>query len=261
MTIKTLPDPRVLLAETDWNTLGADWAQVVEECPGGPVSLTPMALAALTSGDRALVDRALNHLGGTLLHQESLYGETGTAALYIAALLADPGSQPALNPDWRIYQQPLRANLLWWLANVADTVSDHEEQARKRYGFSWETLPTAQEIRALRPVLYQAVAGCLNDPDPMIAEAALGAAVPLLDDPALVHLRPVLAPRVRRELAVSAERGWRFVAIRGLRAWGQDTSSLAAHAEVAEYEEQMAQRSASGTTEGEVEWVSTDPPF
>ncbi|WP_439951721.1 hypothetical protein, partial [Actinomadura kijaniata] len=196
------------------------------------------ALAALTSGDQTLVERGLNHLGGRLLHQESLYGETGTAALYVAALLANSDSQPSLNPTWRIYQRPLRANLLAWLAGVAEVVSDKEEQAAHQHGVvGWETLATVQEVRALRPAMYQAVAGCLDDPDPMVAEAALGAAVPLLDDPALVHLRPVLAPRVRHELAISAERGWRFVAIRGLRAWGEDTTALAAHAEVAEYEQ------------------------
>ncbi|RSN71155.1 hypothetical protein [Actinomadura sp. WAC 06369] len=44
-----------------------------------------MALAALASGDREAVAGALFHLAENLLHQGTIYGQRGPAALYVAA--------------------------------------------------------------------------------------------------------------------------------------------------------------------------------
>ncbi|MBC6460789.1 hypothetical protein [Actinomadura sp. HBU206391] len=265
MAIEELPDPRVLLAETDWNTLGADWAERVEDYPVGPVSFTPMALAAFTCGDRGAVTRGLNHLSDALLHQGSLYGETGTAALYIAALLADPGSQEALVPAWEAGRRPLRAKLLDWLAAVADTVSDAMEEQREEWGLSWASSPRFREVCALRPALFQGVSACLADSDPVVREAAIAAAVPLLDAPELVHHRAELIPVLRSELAASSEQGYRLVAIVGLQAWGEDTTTLAAHAELIEYEhrekEWEEKRSAQGRAALHGPRVDDEPPF
>jgi hypothetical protein len=264
VTIEELPDPRVLLAETDWNTLGADWAERVEDYPFGPVSFTPVALAAFTSGHRDAVTRGLNHLGDCLLHQGTLYCETGTAALYIATLLADSGSQEVLVPAWEAGRRPLRAKLLDWLAAVAHTVSDAmEEQWKEWGGGSWASSPKVREVRALRPALFQGVSACL--PDPAVREAALAAAVPLLDAPELVHHRAALIPVLRRELAASPEQGYRLVAIVGLQAWGQDTTALAAHAELIEYEQREKEweekRSAQGRAALHGPRVDDEPPF
>ncbi|MGK5558358.1 hypothetical protein ACSNOI_42835 [Actinomadura kijaniata] len=256
--MKKLPDPRALLDGTDWDALGADWAQTLDDDPAGPRrSLTPLALAALTCGDRDAVSQAMNHLGGTLLHQGSLYAETGTAALYVAALLADPGSQQYLDPSWKMAQKPLRSHLLAWLAAVAQTVSDHEEKRRRRWGESWESLATAREVRALRPVLFQGVGPYLDAPDQAVREAALGTAVLLLDDPRLVHHRASLVPAVRGDLATSVERAWRFIAVRGLQAWGESTATLSAHSELLEHERQEEERRKSSP----VIRIDKIPPF
>ncbi|TDB79931.1 hypothetical protein E1264_34795 [Actinomadura sp. KC216] len=245
MTTGDLPDPRTLLAETDWNTLGADSAERLDDQSPDLVSFTPVALAALGSGDSDAVTRALNHLSDVLLHQESLYGETPIAALYVAALLADRDSQEALTPEWEAGRRPLRAKLLDWLAAVAHTVSDAAEEHRAQWGGSWASLPQAREVRASRPALFQGVSACLPAPDRRVREAALAAAIPLLDAPELVHHRPVVAPALRRELAASSEQNYRFAAIRGLRAWGEDTTTLQAHTELVEFERQAEEWRAS----------------
>ncbi|MGI5170396.1 hypothetical protein ACQEU3_39205 [Spirillospora sp. CA-253888] len=80
----------------------------------------------------------------------------------------------------------MRARLLAWLTEAADVVTQEEEQAARWCGVvDFATWETVQQIRALRPVMYQVVTR-------------------LLDDPSLVHFQPVLASRVRRELAVNA---------------------------------------------------------
>ncbi|GAA3952929.1 hypothetical protein GCM10023085_39270 [Actinomadura viridis] len=237
MEIEELPDPRVLLSETDWSTLEAAFPERGEDHPSGPVLSTPVALAAFTSGDRDAVTRALDHLDDGLLHQGTLYGATGTAALYLAALLADDGSREALVPAWEAGRRPLRAKLLDWLAAVAYTVSDAREEYWKEWGFSWTSTPEGREVRALRPALFQGVSACFADPDLAVREAALAAAIPLLDAPELVRHRAELIPVLRRELAASSEQSHRLAAIVGLQAWGEDTTALAAHAELVEYEQ------------------------
>jgi hypothetical protein len=116
MVIKELPDPRVLLAETDWNALGTSYGESGEDGSFGPGLSTRAALGAFTSGDRDAITRVLNRIGDALLHQNTLYGATGPATLYVAALLADPGSREALVPAWEAGLRPLRAKLLDWLA-------------------------------------------------------------------------------------------------------------------------------------------------
>ncbi|RAY13713.1 hypothetical protein DPM19_18805 [Actinomadura craniellae] len=235
MTIDDLPDPRALLAETDWSALDAMWAGPYH--PLDPATATPDALAALVSGDRDAVTAALNHLSDDLRHQGSLYDATGPAARYVAALLADPGSRRALAPAWEAGRRPLRAKLLDWLAGVAHAVSDAGEEQAREFGHpDPASTPRFREIRALRPALFQGVSACLDDEHPTVHHAALAASIPLLDDPALRHHRTALAPQVRRELATCADQDHRFAAICGLRAWGADTTTLDAHAELAEHE-------------------------
>lgn len=265
VAIKELPDPRVLLAVTDWDALGADRAERSEDHPFGPVSFTPVALAAFTSGERDAVTRGLNHLGDALLHQGCLYNETGTAALYIAALLADPGSREALVPEWESGRRPLRAKLLDWLAAVADTVCDAAEERWREWGWSTASAPLFQEVCALRPALFQGVSRCFTDPDPAVREAALAAGVPLLDAPELIHHRSALIPVLRSELAASTEQSYRLVAILGLRAWGEDTTALAAHAELIEYEQREKEWEekliAQGRAALQRPLVNDEPPF
>ena len=226
----------MLLAETDWDSLDTAFAERGEDHLLGAVLSTRAALGALTSGDRDAVTRALDHLSDVVLHQECLYGETGTAALHVAALLADPASRKALSPAWETGRRPLRAKLLTWLAAVAHTVGDAMEEQWKEWDGELPSSPLFQEVRALRPALFHAVAACVADPDPAVREAALAASVPLLDAPELIHYRAALIPVLRRELATSHERGHRLVAIFGLRAWGEDTTTLAAHAELIDHE-------------------------
>ncbi|MEV5827090.1 hypothetical protein AB0L25_16065 [Spirillospora sp. NPDC052242] len=257
MTIVKLPDPRAVLAETDWDALDSAFPERGSDHPWGAVPSTPVALAALTSGDREAVAGALFHLADNLLHQGTIYGQTGPAALYVAALLADPGSRDALTPEWEAGRVPLRLKLLDWLAAVADLASDAEEARRKRWVPSWGTLTGVREVRALRPALFPGVSACFADGDPDVREAAIAAAVPLLDAPELVHHRATLAPVLRSELAVSSDRGYRFAAVRGLRSWGEDTSMLDAHTEMLEYEKREAERRANFPTSSSAD----EPPF
>ncbi|GAB2822747.1 hypothetical protein GCM10027176_28840 [Actinoallomurus bryophytorum] len=262
--IEKLPDPRVLLVETDWGALDTAFAARDEDHPFGAVLSTRAALGALTSGGRDAVTRALDHLSDVVLHQECLYGETGAAAVYVAALLADHDSQEALAPAWEAGRRPLRAKLLNWLAAVAHTVSDVMEEQWKEWDGSLASSPVFQEVRALRPALFRAVSACIADPDPAVREAALAASIPLLDAPELFHDRAALIPVLRRELAASPEQGHRLVAIFGLRAWGEDTTALAAHAELIEHErreEEWRQRQSARLRGESREPAFDEPPF
>jgi hypothetical protein len=112
--------------------------------------------------------------------------------------------------------------------------------------------------------LFQAVSACVADPDPAVREAALAASIPLLDAPELFHDRAALIPVLRRELAASPEQGYRLVAIFGLRAWGEDTTPLAAHAELIEHErreEEWRERQSAQLRGKSHEPAFDEPPF
>ncbi|WP_333740763.1 hypothetical protein [Streptomyces sp. IBSBF 2806] len=211
-----LPNPRDLLA-------GTDWASLEHAC--GTAAGTPALLAGLLADDVGTQARALRHLDDPVHHQNTIYSATVHAAVYVAKILRDPRTGTLVaDRDGRVL--PLRAALLDWVKSVATEVDSEAETHMARVGLRLDEHPESVQIRALRPDLFQAVSAFLHAPDLAVQEAALAAAVPLLDAPELIGQRALLTPLVRDVLASSDNRSYRFSAGRGLKSWGQETRSL-----------------------------------
>lgn len=196
---------------------------------GQPTILLPCSLGySRTSPAQAT---ALRHLEDPIHHQNSVYSATVPAALFVAAALMDPSTAAVLpNPVGR--QKQVRAALLGWLESVANAVGNKAEATMAQLGLRLERSSVSVQVRALRPALFRVVSAFLHYPDTAVQEAAIAAAVSLLDDPKLVQHRSVLTPLVRDVLATSADRSYRFVAARGLNAWGQGVGPLPARQDV-----------------------------
>ncbi|MEV0097295.1 hypothetical protein [Streptomyces sp. NPDC050738] len=150
--------------------------------------------------------RALAALDMAVLHQGSLYTVTAPAALFVAAILDHPmgRAEQAGNFPWdEESPRSLRAALLAWLAQVAESAAYGEDPERDRANWDWEPwrdatrgerdpdeLAALAACRAIRPALYDSVEPHLSALDPHVREAALGAAVPLLSSPLLVDQAP-----------------------------------------------------------------------
>ncbi|MFF0864110.1 hypothetical protein ACFYUV_20285 [Nonomuraea sp. NPDC003560] len=210
-------DPLALIKQTDWASL---------EHALGPADDTPAALADLLLGTPEAQAKAVRHLNDPVHHQDTLYSATGPAALYVAAILSDPRTDTLVpsREDGQWY--PLRQELLEWLGSITDGVSNDVEAVLVRLGLLPGKDPEFTEVRALRPTLFRAVAAFFQDPNLPVREAALAAAVPLLDAPELAHHQASIAPIVRSVLATSLDRGYQAIAVGGLRAWGEETASL-----------------------------------
>ncbi|GLX00984.1 hypothetical protein Misp02_50700 [Microtetraspora sp. NBRC 16547] len=114
---------------------------------------------------------------------------------------------------------------------MAYEVGKEAEATLVRLGFPPEEDPAFVELRAIRPTLFQSVASLLHSSDPVIREAALAVVVWLVDAPELTHHQAVLIPMVRAFLATSSNRVYRAIAVDGLDAWGEETTSLVSQAE------------------------------
>jgi len=121
---------------------------------------------------------------------------------------------------------PLRAVLLDWVTLVATEVDSQAEARVARVGLCLEEHPESVQVRALRPGLFEAVSAFLLASDVAVQEAAIAAAVPLLDAPELFGQCALLTPLVRDVLASSGNRSYRCIAGRGLKSWGEETGSL-----------------------------------
>ncbi|MGW7824780.1 hypothetical protein ACWGLF_43645 [Streptomyces puniciscabiei] len=158
-------------------------------------------------------------------HQNTIYSATVPAAAYVAAILSDPRTGTVVvDRDGRA--RPLRAALLDWVTSVAIEVDSEAEAQMAGVGFCLEEYPESVQVRALRPGLFQAVSAFLHTPDRVVREAAIAAAVALLDAPELVQQRALLTPLTREVLVSSDNRAYRFIAGRGLTSWGEDTGLL-----------------------------------
>ncbi|MFJ3927232.1 hypothetical protein [Streptomyces sp. NPDC090022] len=214
MVVGPLPDPGTLADEVDWSRLSHAFGPAAPE--------TPAKLAGLVSGDARAVTAALGHLWDDLLHQGSLCSATPAAALCVAAVLGDPRGRESLTCSHR-------SRLLAWLADVAFVVTVRWERQLQEWSGSSaarDRNPHVGDIRAMRPALLRGVLPWVSDPDPSVTEAALLAAVHLLDAPELMSFRDALAPQVRTVLAVSSVHGHRAAAIAALEAWGEEVGSL-----------------------------------
>lgn len=206
-----LPDPWDLLA-------GTDWASLEHAC--GSAAGTPALLAGLLADDAGTQAKALRHLDDPVHHQNTIYSATVPAAVYVAAILRDPRTRSlVVDADGRAL--PLRAALLDWVTSVATEVGSEAEAHIAGVGLYLEEHPESVQVRALRPRLFQAVSAFLHAPYLAVQEAAIAAAVALLDAPELVQQRALLTPLIRDVLVSSDNRSYRSIADRGLKSWGK----------------------------------------
>lgn len=191
-----LPDPWVVLRGTDWRSLGTAY---------GTAKGLPRVLAPLLGPDLTVEEarRALNALE-PVQHQNTIYEATAPVALCVAAVLGRRAEHHRGAAD------RVCAPLLGFLAGVACDSDDACVAAHQRY-FEEDFLegyPPMVAVRALRPVLFQAVAPFLDDSDTAVREEALCAALAFAEHPDLAGHRDGLAGRVRRLLLVCDTR-WR----------------------------------------------------
>lgn len=210
-----LPDPWVVVRETDWLSLDTGFG-TGEEVPGVLVRLLGPDLTAEETR------QALSDLG--LRHQNSIYEATVPAALCVAVVLARRADQyPGVADGVCVL-------LLEWLADVAHDFDDAcppELQQDFDDVFVDGYTPVMVAARALRPALYLAVAPFLDDPDTAVADTALSAALVFAEHPGLAGHRDGLAERARRLLLSRDIRWRRRQALDALIAWGHDTTGLA----------------------------------
>ncbi|MFF3675982.1 HEAT repeat domain-containing protein [Streptomyces sp. NPDC002120] len=231
---------RELLVGTDWEALQHAYGSGEE---------VAVSLCSLVDEDPEVRSEALAALDMGVLHQGSLYTVTAPAALFVAAILDHPvglAEHEGYFPWDDGPPRSLRAALLVWLGQVAESAAYGEDPVRDRTDWQWEPrhdetqcehdpddLAALRACRDIRPTLYDAVEPFLSSPDPHVREAALGAAVPLLLAPALTDRVPRAATLLRARLGPVAGRRERASVARALGVWGMDTSDLLADSDPA----------------------------
>jgi hypothetical protein len=154
--------------------------------------------------------------------QNTIYSATAPAALYLAGILNDPRTVPAINaryPTWRTEYRCLRAVLLDWLGDMAGDVSDETERIATRQGFSLASVPEVTALRAARPALFAAISPFLSDKDTDVRRSATVAAGQVADAPELAAHRPELVVPLGDVLANDHDRYRRGRAQRILLTW------------------------------------------
>lgn len=208
-----LPDPRSVIEGTDWAAL---------EHAYGAAHDTPLRLCQLLDEDSEVQAGALGMLDMSVLHQESLYSATAPAALYMAAILDDPRTlaQHENYSTWDDRPRPLRAALLDWLGQVADSAAYGETTGEA----DGNAPGVSDAVRAARGTLHTAVSAQLLAPDPTVREAALGAASALLQAPDLAGCITGTTRHLRRLLKESTDRRERAATVLTIGSWGEDTT-------------------------------------
>ncbi|MGX9886628.1 hypothetical protein [Streptomyces sp. NPDC002276] len=166
---------RVLATGTNWATLGHAYGSAAE---------APKRLAELLAQDQSVRTKALDYLHHTLHHQNTLYEATVPAALCVAAILPNPRSISTVDKNHHLTTVCMRAELLHWIASVADAVTDEADVLSRRHGFPLDDYPPAVDVRRIRPPLYSAAVAYIDDTDRQVAEAAITACIPLRTIPA-----------------------------------------------------------------------------
>ncbi|MET9609859.1 hypothetical protein ABZZ17_33140 [Streptomyces sp. NPDC006512] len=231
---------RQLLVGTDWESLQHAY---------GSGEDIPVSLCSLVDEDPEVRSEALAALDMGVLHQGSLYTVTAPAALFVAAILDHPMGLAEHEGHFPWDDGPprsLRAALLVWLGQVAESAAYGEDPVRARTDWQWTPwhdemrrehdpaeFAALRACRDIRPTLYDAVEPFLSSPDPHVREAALGAAVPLLLAPGLADRVPGAATRLRARLGPGDGRRERAGVARALSLWGTDTSDLLADSDPA----------------------------
>ncbi|MFB6876077.1 HEAT repeat domain-containing protein [Streptomyces sp. NPDC056323] len=227
--------------------LGTDWESLQHAYGSG--EYIPVSLCSLVDEDPEVRSEALAALDMGVLHQGSLYTVTAPVALFVAAILDHPMGLAEHEGHFPWDDGPprtLRAALLVWLGQVAESAAYGEDLVRDRTDWQWapwhdetrrehdpDELAALHACREIRSTLYDAVEPFLSSPDPHVCEAAIGAAVPLLFTPGLADRVPRAATLLRARLGPVARRRERASVARALGVWGMDTSDLLADSDPA----------------------------
>jgi hypothetical protein len=99
--------------------------------------------------------------------------------------------------------------LLDWLRTVFEDADDESARLSARHGFPLHDDPAYLSLCAIRPKVFQAITPFLSDPNPVLREGAIAAAIPLLDDRPLFAYRSTLVPLACSILAVSPNPSYR----------------------------------------------------
>ncbi|MGH4034098.1 hypothetical protein ACQB60_34810 [Actinomycetota bacterium Odt1-20B] len=224
---------RELLLVTDWDSLQYAY---------GAAGDIPASLCSLVDEDPEVRSAAVAALDMGVLHQGSLYTATAPAALFVAAVLDHPMASTEHDghfPWDGEGRRSLRAALLGWLTQLAESAAYGEDPMRDRTNWDWEPwhdesrgehdpdeLAALRACRGIRPALYDAIEPFLSSADPHVREAALGAATPLLCAPELADRVPSAAALLRARLGTVTDRRERAAVARALGVWGMDTTDL-----------------------------------
>ncbi|MFJ6675031.1 hypothetical protein ACIQMJ_28345 [Actinosynnema sp. NPDC091369] len=211
--------PRAVLEDTDWDSLSHAYDSAGD---------VPERLVGLLSEDAEVCGDVLAYLDAVILHQETICSATAPVALFVAGVLDDPRvrirCESAL--PWDERERPLRASLLEWLGNVAASAA-YEDDDEDEYDEDDDWVRAVEACRAVRPELYARVVPFLDDGDPAVRQAAIGAVTHLVAAPDLADRRGDLADRLvaAARHATPVERAG--VALT-LGAWGVVAPSLSA---------------------------------
>ncbi|MEE1737029.1 hypothetical protein PUR49_11030 [Streptomyces sp. BE147] len=208
---------------------GTDWASLAT--PYGTGESLPAALTRLLDLDPAVREAAAKDSLDEVTHQNSIYEATVPVALYVAAILNHPATaagEHTHKADLRKLCPTTRETLLDWLGNTAYDADDETIAVGERH-FDEDFLDACPDMRAfrdLRPLIYTAVQPFLTDDNAKVRDAALVAAIPLIEHHALIRHRNELADHAHRLLSTSTDRRKRDRTLDALNAWGHDTSTL-----------------------------------
>lgn len=202
-----------MIEDTDWAAL---------EHAYGAAHDTAIRLCQLLDEDPDVQAYALEMLDMSVLHQESLYSATPPAALYVASILHDPRTlaQHENYSTWADRPRPLRAALLDWLGQVAESAA-YGETTDEADG---NAPGVSDAVRVVRGALHTAVSAQLLAPDPTVREAALAAASALLQAPDLAGRITGTTRHLRRLLTESTDRRERAATVLTIGSWGEDTT-------------------------------------
>ncbi|MFD7734133.1 HEAT repeat domain-containing protein [Kitasatospora phosalacinea] len=214
------PDPAVVLHNTDWAALTHAY---------GPAETTADDLLGLLEEDPEVQAESLGRLEMSVLHQGSLCSATAPAALFIAGILSHPRTLAVHESffPWDDRVRPLRAALLEWLGQFAESAAwDEEALADPQDADDADALEAVLACRAVRPEIFDAIAPYLDDQDETVREAALGAVTYLLAADDLASRIPAAADRLERIARGGGGRRERAGALLTLAHWGRDTAML-----------------------------------
>ncbi|MCX5077776.1 hypothetical protein OG321_35530 [Streptomyces sp. NBC_00424] len=243
---------------------GTDWASLGTVCGTG--ESLPAELARFLDPDPAVREDAAKNALEEVTHQNTIYEATVPVALYVAAVLNQPGIT-AGDFDFGSAvpsRRPTLVRLLVWLSDTAYDADDACVALGERHhgeGFLHE-YEEMRAFRDLRPAIFSAVQPLLGHESADARDAALIAAIPLAEHPLLAEHRGELVNHARRLLATSTDRHNRDRVLDALNAWGHDSSDLENTADAAARERYARLRTERASWGGD--WTggySEDPPF